>query len=127
MGLHCSIRAIDRLVYVQAEGTVDVSDTLRIASLFEDYLQDGRVRPGMRVLVDFRHAVLLHTYLCLIRTCLRFRAHHRRWIRRTAFLVDTDFAQKLTHQYANLACRLGMTVATFRDIREAMAWLDLSG
>jgi SpoIIAA-like len=127
MGLHCSVRPIDRLVYVQAEGTVDVTDTLRMASLLEDYLQDGRVRPGMRILVDFRHAVLLHTYLCLIRTCLRFRAHHRRWVRRTAFLVDSDYAHKLARQYVSLANRLGMTVATFRTTEEAMDWLDLAG
>jgi hypothetical protein len=70
----------------------NVSRGGRLAAALEDLHDDGRVVPGMRMLLDLRAAVLLHTYIGLIQIGVRFRRHHHRWLQRTALLVEGDLA-----------------------------------
>lgn len=126
MGLTYELRAGARLITVTGDDVVHVRDGLRLAAVLESLEHDGRLAPGTHMLVDLRRAILLATYQGMIQLCTRFRAHHARWLSRTALLAGGDLTYAFAHQYATLAQRLGMPVAAFRTPEEAHGWLELA-
>lgn len=114
----------EKLVLVNATGIVARDDMDRLRARL---LSDGRIRPGMSMILEAKQVDSRLTFTDLQEIAGRLSGIFEKGIGRVAVVVDSRYAYSLAKTFSIFAANEPVRMKPFRDREDAERWLASNG
>ena len=121
MALMYDVSRERKLITVTAKGPYSRED---VDDFQDSLLADSRIESGMRMLVDANGAKPRLSFTDLQEVSRPLKQMFEKGVVRMALVSKSTFVYSICKTFGVFAERLPVQVKTFRDVSEAVAWLD---
>jgi hypothetical protein len=119
-----TLSTAEKLVLVNATGIVARDDMDRLRARL---LNDGRIQPGMSMILETKQVDSRLTFTDLQEIAARLSGIFEKGIGRVAVVVDSRYAYSLAKTFSVFAANEPVRMKPFRDRDDAVRWLASNG